>query len=83
MPSLRGRSDMTVGFLRRLSSADTVQPPMDIAVTIGSDVVVPLRCEESLFRAAVPNDAVGYQRMVIETTCAHLGYLRMHSTERR
>jgi hypothetical protein len=47
---------MTAGFCAG-SGADTIQAPMDIAITIGNDVIVPLFCEKSLFRAATPHDA--------------------------
>jgi len=48
---------MTAGFCADFS-ADTAQLPTNIAITIGNDVIVPLLCETSLFRAAIPGDAV-------------------------
>jgi hypothetical protein len=48
---------MTAGFCADLS-ADTAKPQMDIAIRIGNDVIGPLPCEKSLFRAAISHDAV-------------------------
>ena len=48
---------MTAGFCVGFS-AHTVQPPVDIATAVESDVVAPLPCAASTFRAVMPYDAV-------------------------
>jgi hypothetical protein len=49
---------MAVWFMRRLQCADTIQTADGIAMTIGNDLIAPLRCEEStLFRAEIATDA--------------------------
>ena len=45
---------MAVWFMRWLPCADTIQTPDGIAITIGNDVIAPLRREEfTLFRAEI------------------------------
>jgi hypothetical protein len=48
---------MTAGFCADFG-ANTAQLPIDIAITIGNDVIVPLLCEKYRFRTAIPHDAV-------------------------
>ena len=49
---------MAVGFIGWLRRADTIQAADGIAVTIGNDVIAPLRDEElTLFRAEIAADA--------------------------
>ena len=49
---------MAVGILRWLRRADTIQAADGIAITIGNDVIAPLRHEElTLFRAEIAADA--------------------------
>ena len=44
--------------MRLLQCADTIQTADGIAITIGNDVVAPLRCEEfTLSRAEIATDA--------------------------
>ena len=48
---------MAVGFIRWLQRADTIQTADGIAITIGNDVIAPLRREElTLFRAEIATD---------------------------
>jgi hypothetical protein len=49
---------MAVGFIRWLQCADTMQAADGIAITIGNDVIAPLRGEEfTLFRAEIATGA--------------------------
>ena len=49
---------MAVGFIRWLQRADTLRAADSIAITIGNDVVAPLRGEElTLFRAEIGTGA--------------------------
>ena len=49
---------MAVGLLRWLRCADTIQTADGIAITIGNDVLAPLRREEfTLFRAEIATGA--------------------------
>jgi hypothetical protein len=49
---------MAVGFIRWLQCADTIQAADGIAITIGNDVIAPLRGEEfTLFGAEIATDA--------------------------
>jgi hypothetical protein len=48
---------MAVGFIRWLQCADTMQAADGIAITIGNDVIAPLRGEEfALFHAEIATD---------------------------
>ena len=48
---------MAVGFIRWLQCADTIQAAGGIAITIGNDVIPPLRGEEfALFHAEIATD---------------------------
>jgi len=49
---------MAVGFIRWLRCADTIQTADGIAITVGNDVIAPLRDEAlTLFRAAITTGA--------------------------
>jgi hypothetical protein len=62
---------MAVGFIRWLQCADTIPTADGIAITIGNDVIAPLRREEfTLSRAGIATGAgVKHQQMIVETTC--------------
>jgi hypothetical protein len=73
---------MAVGFTRWLQCADTIPTAGGIAMTIGNDVIAPLRREEfTLSRAGIATGAgVKHQQMIVETTCCARENMRMRCT---
>jgi hypothetical protein len=73
---------MAVGFIRWLQCADAIPIADGIAITIGNDVIAPLRREEfTLSRAAIATGAgVKHQQMIVETTCCARENIRMRCT---
>jgi hypothetical protein len=73
---------MAVGFIRWLQCADTIPTAGGIAMTIGNDVIAPLRREEfTLSRAGIATGAgVKHQQMIVETTCCARENMRMRCT---
>lgn len=72
---------MTVGFMRWLQRGDTIQTAGGIAVTMGDDVVAPLRCKQ--FNPIALNSPLRrrktgkHRQMIIETTRCVREYVPM------
>jgi hypothetical protein len=72
---------MAVGFIRWLQCADAIPIADGIAITIGNDVIAPLRREaHPVSRRNRHGAGVKHQQMIVETTCCARENMRMRCT---